>query len=323
MKTGHIGIVGGGALGIIYAGLLAGSQAIHLPIHLVTRQPDVLEAREHGLGVLLPGLTKPTRLGPESVTVVHPDDLGGAAGACDLVLMLSRSYESDYAMAQASHMLAPDGCVVTLQNGLSGWDRLREAGLRYVAGVTFTGGHRTAPDTAVCSRLSDTVLGNSAQHPGDATELATFLNAASVPARVGGDEAVVIWRKILITSVNWLCASVGAPAKDIIPLPEARTFLLDVMAELMPIAASDGAELDWVEQVGDLDRFFAEGGNAIGSAYEALRQGQKLEIEEICQSVLVRAANRGIPAPRTASLSPLLSIQSRVFKKERDRWARK
>src|SRR5690606_33213743 len=147
-----------------------------------------------------------------------------------------------------------------------------------------------------------------------------LLSNSGMPCVIGRDEASVLWRKLLITAVNWICASLGAPAGELISAPRARELILDVLRELMPIAAADGAQLQWDEQVADLDQFIKEGRRAVGSAYEALRQGQRLEVIEICESVLARAERYGIEAKLTDFLLGLLDIQSSLFTRERERW---
>ena len=324
--TGSIAIIGGGALGLIYAGLAAQREKASGPVLLVSRQQELLQAK--GFTVrFLPDAAHPEQsdgtFEPETVRVARLDELSEMFGRCRIAILLARSDDSDYAVDCAGRLLAADGIAVTLQNGLSGWLQLRQSGIRYVAGACFTGAHRIRPDLAVCSRRGRVALAADNANEGAAASVAAFFESCGIAATVERNEATVVWRKVLMTTVNWVCASLGAPVCDVVARPDARALFLDLMREIVPVAAGDGARIVWREQESEVDLFLAEATVAHGSAYSALSHGQTLEIDEICGSVIARAAAAGIAVPRAELLLRLFRIQSSVFMKERERWGKR
>jgi 2-dehydropantoate 2-reductase len=320
-----IGVVGGGALGLIYAGLAARSGQARNPVRLLTRQAE-LARRSASEGINLSfaaGEFPDQSFSAAEISVIGEDEAAAASGLCDLVFVLSRTYDSAYAVAAAKALLAPGGYAVTLQNGLTAWDELRRNDINYLAGVTYTGGSRTAANRALCTRHGGVVLGSDPQKQAAAERAAHFLEACGISCEIGGSEATVLWRKVFMTTINWVCGVVGASVKDVIRCPQARPLFVQAMQELVPIAAVDGALVDWGVQISDLDEFLKVGGAAFGSTYGALQQGQPLEVEEICRSIVARAEVAGLPSACTETYLKLLQVQSSVYLGERESWAKK
>ena len=105
-----IAVVGCGAMGSVYAGLLA---AAGHEVWAIDRWQEHIDAiRAHGLRV--EGASGDRRVPVRATT--------GAAdpGPCDLVILATKAMQVEHAAQSARPLLGPDTVVVSIQNGLGG-----------------------------------------------------------------------------------------------------------------------------------------------------------------------------------------------------------
>ena len=103
----RITIIGAGAMGCLFAVLLADQE----DVRLIDRSPEVVAAiNEHGLRLL-------DAHGERIVHVPIATDPGQVAGS-DVALILVKAAGTSWAGAMAQAVLAPGGLALTLQNGL-------------------------------------------------------------------------------------------------------------------------------------------------------------------------------------------------------------
>ena len=108
----RIAIYGAGAVGASIGGFLA---AAGEDVLLIDPYEEHVAAMQRG-GLLLDGITGEHRV---PVTALVPADLGGVAGAFDLVVIGVKSYDTVDAVERMLPFLRDDTWVVTPQNGLN------------------------------------------------------------------------------------------------------------------------------------------------------------------------------------------------------------
>ncbi|MFB2585229.1 ketopantoate reductase family protein [Herbiconiux liukaitaii] len=112
MTGGRIAVLGAGANG---ASIGVDLTRAGLDVTLIEQWPAHVETmREHGATIRMPGETL-----QQSVRVLHLCQVAEVREPFDIVLMLMKAYDSRWAAELIKPVLAPDGLVVGVQNGMT------------------------------------------------------------------------------------------------------------------------------------------------------------------------------------------------------------
>jgi 2-dehydropantoate 2-reductase len=302
-------VVGGGALGLIYAAALARPDS---PTLLVTRRRALVDAIAAGdVHVELEGNL--LRTGPDAIVATPPED-ADAHGPRDVVLVLARTFESDYAVTVAESLAGSNGIVVMLQNGLTGWDFARRATSANVSGASYIAAWTSKDREAVCKRVGPTVLPAEGHRMRSehAEAIRALFARARLPLETAGRECDVVWRKVAVTSTTWLCAALGLPV-DLVRASDAwEDAVSPLLREIAAVARAAGATVDAAEIVAMVGALPSAPGSK-GSAYSSLERGGRLEVVEICESIARRGDAAGVEVPCTRLVASLARIQEQSF----------
>ena len=214
----------------------------------------------------------------------------------DVVLVLVKSHQTATAARLAARALAPDGIVVTLQNGLGNRETLqltvrREA---VAVGVTTAGATLLGPGR-VSGHPGRTVLGeDSGQRVAAFVEL---LKGAGLEADMCAHIQPFLWRKLVANcAINPLSALQGVPNGQLLEDANARERLERAAREAAAVARALGIELgeDGASIATEVARRTA--GNR-SSMLQDLERGGLTEIDAINGAVIREARRLGIPVP--------------------------
>ena len=135
--------------------------------------------------------------------------------------------------------------------------------------------------------------------------LVARLQAAEVPARILDSEAQVLWSKLV--RLNALACTTTASGEKIGFIrsdPFWRDTLTRCIEEAAAVAAADGANVDPVATLGELDDAHA----GLGSSMQRdIAAGREPELDAIPGAVLRAAARHGLSCPTIASLYDQIS----------------
>jgi 2-dehydropantoate 2-reductase len=292
-------IAGAGAVGGYFGYVLARAG---WPITLLARGAtcDAIAAR--GLRVHSKGEEHVLRL------PVIRDLAAAPAEAFELVFATVKMPDLPALAGVLHRVLAPDGLVVALQNGL-GAEQILAAELgaaRVVGGVAYIGVDCPAPGAV--RHLSGgrvtlaTLPGIDAAR---AARLSLHLEAAGIPSRLADDLRALRWRKLVWNAAfNPVTAlarvTVGEAASD----PGLRAILRGAMEEVVAVARAEGIDLpeDFVERSLEVR---PEHRSGITSMLQDALTGRRTEVEAIVGAVLHAAAERHIPTPTLGTLYSL------------------
>ena len=298
-----VAIVGTGAVGGWYAGLLA--LAGHRVRCLARRDAEVL-ARE---GLTLRSADGERRVRLDAVSR-DPADLGTS----EVVVVAGKATANRELPALAARLAAPGATLVTLQNGMGNAEALAavaDAG-RVVAGLCFVCINRTAPGL-VENSLPGHVRLAAAEGPAGprVRDVASLLSGAGVDARAEDSLESVLWRKLCWNiPFNGLSIAAGGLTTDRILADAAlRDRALRLMLEVRAAAEARGVPFG-MDHVG---RQFAvtEGmGPYRTSSLIDYAEGREVEVDPIWRIPLARGTQAGAAMPELARL--LAEIESRL-----------
>lgn len=298
----RIAVVGAGAVGCYYGGMLARAGA---PVTLVGRAVHVDAIRRDGLILEIGG----TR---EQVTATAATDVAAIADA-RLVLVCVKSGDTEAtARAMAPH-LARDALVVSLQNGVDNARRMRPLlSAQVLACVVYVGCEMAGPGHVRHMGRGDLVIGGE---PGSeaaaraAAYVAAIFVRAGVPCTVAADIDADLWGKLIVNcAYNPLSALTRLPYGPMTASPWSREIMPQVVAEAIAVAHADGVRL---RTDGLLERVLALGASMpgqISSTAQDIGHGKATEIDALNGYVARRGEALGVPTPVNRTLHALVKL---------------
>ncbi len=300
-----VAVVGAGALGCLFGGMLARAG---VQVTLIGRATHVAAIQRDGLRFESRGQTT-------IVPVTATEDMTGVRGA-RLVLLCVKSTDTDaVARAMAPH-LGPDAVVINLQNGVDNVERIRVhvgnrvlPGLVYVAAEMAGPGHvrHTGGGNLTIGELDVLRRSNSSDRQ-TLDEIAALLTGAGIKVTISDAVEVDLWTKLVMNcAYNAISALTGSQYGRMVAMEEVRAVMADTVNEVIAVAAAKGVRLpdDLVARAIRL----ADGMPVtISSTAQDLKRGRRTEIDHLNGYVAREGAALGIATPVNRTLNALVKL---------------
>lgn len=289
-----IAIVGAGAVGCYYGGLLA--QAGHQVV-LIGRAAHVEAIRAQGLVL-------ERESGREHIPLDASTEMNSVKSAA-LVLVCVKSMDTETVADQIAPYLAPVAQILSLQNGVGNAgvlaDRLAR---RVIAMAVYVGTGMVGPGHVRHHGQGSLVIGSGPE----SEALAALLTDAAIPTTIADDIDAVLWSKLIVNcAYNAVSAITDQPYGRINAQADARQLIANIVTECEVVAAACGIRLP----AGMLDKVLAVGSSMAGqysSTALDLRRGRRTEVEELNGHVVRHGAAHGIPTPVNQALLALMKV---------------
>jgi 2-dehydropantoate 2-reductase len=296
-----IAIIGAGALGSLFGGLLARSgEEVRLfdPIakeHIAKINRDGLIIEEEG---------KEERVAVRATTSI--EELGEA----ELVGLFVKAHQTEAALQIARPALGPSTLVLSLQNGL-GLEQLMERHVprgRLLRGVTAQGSTLLGPGRVRHAGRGPTWLGPVGQV--DRAKLKAIVeafNRAGIETHLEQDIARLVWRKLLINAgINALTAVFDVPNGELVADPELREIMRAVVCEAIGVAQALGLDFPAEETIAQVEEVCRLTARNISSMLQDVRRGSPTEIDYINGAIVHCGEEVGISTPLNLLLTRLV-----------------
>lgn len=298
----RIAVLGTGALGCLWAAHLAAHAEVWM---LGTWAEGIAAIRQQGIIVHAPAGCWQARVS----VAATPDD----APPAEVVLTLVKSYQTARAAQWAARIVAPDGLVVTLQNGLDNLPRLAAAvgHTRAIAGATAEGATLLAPGQVRHAGHGPTWLGARAENTAAVEALARLFTRVGFDARVTDDVEGLLWRKTIINAaINPLSALWRVPNGELLATDERRRLLAQLAQEAVEVARTQGIGAlpeDPLAAVSAVCRATAANRS---SMLQDVERGRPTEIDSINGAIVHRGRQLGIATPLNEAVWQLVRALS-------------
>ena len=294
-----IGVVGAGAVGCYYGGMLAHAGR---EVHFLMRS-DLEPVRERGL-------TIHTRGGTVHLPKVHAHGTAAEMGPCDLVIIALKATGNAALDSLLPPLLHEHTALLTLQNGLGNEEYLaqRWGRERVMGGLCFVCLNRTAPGIIEHLDHGRISLGEFTGLPQPRThEIASALVAAGIDAGAVDNLITERWRKLLwnIPFNGLAIAGGGATVADILADYGLRTSARALMEEVLTAARLLGHEIPGSFADFQIERSYSMGPYRPSSLIDWELQ-RPVEVEAIWGEPLRRGLAAGAAMPRLEFLYHLL-----------------
>jgi 2-dehydropantoate 2-reductase len=286
----QITIIGSGALGSLFASLLAE----HAEIAMLSHWEEQIEAvKTHGLILL----DSKGRQSTHQIQITsNPRDLEPV----DLALILVKSYQTVRAGYELAPVLAPDGLVITLQNGLGNLEALQAAlgRGRVIQGITAQGATMMGAGRVRHAGYGPT---NIAQAAGKGEVLSKFinlLNKAAIGAEIIGDVKGLQWGKLAVNAgINALTAILKVRNGYLIEHENAKRAMCAAAQETAVVADALGISLPYDDVCGQVTAVAEATADNYSSMLQDVLRGAPTEIDSINGAVANFGRQIGVSTP--------------------------
>jgi 2-dehydropantoate 2-reductase len=290
----NIAVMGAGAVGCYYGGMLA--RAGH-PVILIGRPHHVEAVRRDGL--FLETLSFKAHLPMQAST-----DASGLRGA-KLVLCCVKSTDTENAAADMAPHLQPEALVLSLQNGVDNAQRLQARLSRDVAATAvYVAAEMVGPGHVRHHGRGELVIGPSAA----SAELARLFAEAGVPVQISDNVAGALWGKLIMNcAYNALSAITQLPYGRLVQSDGVEPVMRAVMQECLAVAQGELVTVpgDVWEEVRRIGRTMS---GQFSSTAQDLARGRRTEIDHLNGYVVRKGEALGIPTPVNRTLHTVVKL---------------
>lgn len=305
-----IAVIGAGALGSLFGGLLASDGNDVWLLHHRKEYAEALEER----GVTIEEADGDTRQIQVNSTVD-----AAAVGPVDLAIVLVKSHQTLPSVRQHDACLGPETRVLSLQNGLTNHYRLREhvGAERTLHGVTYQGAERDGPGRIHRTAPGPSIFGGKdaafARRAGDVFE------SAGVEARVVADPFEYVWRKQLWgVAIKPVAALTRLPNRELVADERLLRVMYRLMEEAATVAAARGVEVDAHDVFEQLTSALA-GSTHTSSMLQDVTAGRRTEVGDVNGAVVELGEVEGVDVPYNEMATALVEGLERGYLEEDER----
>ena len=298
MSTTRVAVVGAGAVGCYYGGMLARAG---VPVTLIGRPAHVDAIQRDGLRLT-------TASSDEHIAVESSADIAAVAGAT-LVLVCVKSADSASTAADLAPHLAPDARVLSLQNGVDNAARMQAVLQRPVAPtVVYVGCEMAGPGHVRHLGRGELVIpADLGVAPGlSAADLVALFAPAGVPVQVSDNVLGALWGKLVINcGYNAISAITDTDYGHMMARPDIAATVHGVVDECLAVAAALGITVPGDSHAG-IDRIAATMPGQVSSTCQDLRRGKATEIDYLNGYVVREGERAGVATPLNRTLQALV-----------------
>jgi 2-dehydropantoate 2-reductase len=292
LQLGKIAVMGAGAVGCYYGGMLA--RAGH-DVTLIGRAQHVEAVRKSGLRVQ-------TSAFDERVPMRASEEPSAIRGA-KLVLFSVKSPDTEKAGAALAPYLEPDAAILSLQNGVDNAERLAATlGRDVIPAVVYVAVEMAGPGHVKHNGRGELVIGPS---PASARIAAAFA-AAGVPVEVSDNVIGALWAKLIVNcAYNALSAITQLPYGRLVQGDGVPAVMRDVVDECLAVARAAGVDVP-----GDMRQAVPQIAQSMPAQFSStaqdLARGKPTEIDHLNGLVVRKGDALGISTPANRLLLALV-----------------
>jgi len=304
-----IGIVGAGAMGGLFGGMLtrAGQDVWLIDNHKERAE----EIKREGLiieesGVFMPGEPK------EEVIRIKATTEPREVGPCDLVILFVKAYDTEEATRDSLPLTGNKTVWLTLQNGLGNIEKMSkivEEG-RVIGGITYQGATVLEMGRIRHAGFGKTEIGEISGKKSERIKyISDIFNQAGIETEISDNIEGVLWGKLLINAViNSLTAVTGVKNGQLLESPHLREIMKLIVEEVVRVPLGKGIRLPYQRVVEKVEEQCQASRDNISSMLQDILRKRRTEIDFINGAIVSEAEKIGIPTPLNRALWNLVKF---------------
>jgi len=244
----------------------------------------------------------------------------GEVSGVDLAIVCVNGYNTRQAAEAAGGMLAEEGCVLTLQNGLGNLEVLTEVvgEGRIVGGLTFHSADLQAPGKVRHTNKGPTYLGELDHNKTPRLEtIRSAMERAGMQPQVEDDIIATIWGKFVLNcSINPLCAIADLRPGHIREVEAFDEFQSKIIEEVLALIEAKGVVLADPDPLATIKAYSAKKFHRVSMQQHLLR-ARPTEIDSLNGYVARESERLGLKAPYNDALTRI--VKGRQYQPEGER----
>lgn len=303
-----IAVVGAGAVGCFYGGLLARGG----------RKVTLIGRAAHMDAISRDGMQFTSKTLPSGTIRLQASTEPDAVSGCDLVLFCVKTSDTVATAEQVKPFLGADTPVVLLQNGVDNLRRITSViNNPVVPSVVYVACSMGEPGQLVHAGAGSLIIGKPRESADDnrlspalLERLSQTFESARIGCPVAGDIDLRLWSKLAINCAFNAISAVGqSNYGTILDMPSAVESMRLSINEVAAVANACDIPLDAAETFETI----LKAGNAMrpatSSTSQDLVRGKRTEIDELNGFVARRGAELGVPTPVNHVLHTLVKLR--------------
>ena len=241
-----------------------------------------------------------------------PEQLKGT----QLALVLVKSWQTERAASQLRDLLADDGVVLTLQNGLGNGEILSAAlgAERIALGVTTYGATTLGPGKVRPG--GEGII--SVQEHDRLSPLIDLLRRGGLKLQQQPDISGLIWDKLVVNvAINPLTGLLGVKNGVLLESPAVRELMGLAAREAANVAQAGGIRINLSDPAQTAEAVAAATGENLSSMLQDLKRGAPTEIDVLCAKVVSLGKDLDISTPVNEMLTILVRGKVDLSRKEK------
>ncbi len=305
-------VVGAGAMGSVYAALLA--EAGH-EVWAVDAWAEHVD-RINATGLRLEGAS-----GDRVIRLIRATTRIEDVGVCDLCIIATKASAVGIVAQGLAPVIGPDALVLTIQNGLGAGDRIAQymptqnvlLGVADGFGASLKGPGHAFHSAMKLIRLGEIQGGLTTR----LKRLEVLWQEAGFKARAFADIHQLIWEKFLCNvTLSAPCTVFDCTVGELMNDPEHWAVAMGCMQEAYAAGMAEGIQFSFEDPIAYVSNFAA----MLQSASPSMRQDhlarRASEIDAINGMVPIMGARHGIATPYNSTLSAVVRAREAEFIKE-------
>jgi len=302
----RIAIVGAGAMGCLYGGLLSASgQDVTL---LDIMEDHVKAMNENGLRMEVKNASGgfEERIFDSVKATTNPLDIG----VVDLAIIFVKSTFTRQAAEANRVLFGPNTTVLTLQNGMGNVEAISTVvdETNIIAGTTAHGATMLGPGHIRHAGSGITILGELDGKVSKRMEkIAALFNQAGLETEVTENVTGLLWDKLLVNvGINALTAILGVQNGKLVEIQEAENLLEQAVEEGRKVAEARGVRLNHSDPVAHTKEVCRATAENRSSMLQDVTNGRKTEIDMINGAIAREGRAVFVPTPVNELLTLLI-----------------
>ena len=302
-----VAVVGAGAMGSVYAGILADAGNEVWAVDRWAEHVEAIRAR----GLVVEGAS-----GRRTVRLRATSD-PAEPGPCELVVIATKALDVEAAAAAAAPLVGPETVVLPIQNGLGSADRVAAVLGEERVAIGVAGGFGASVVAPGHVRHEGWELVRLGERNGPATprirRVAKAWEDAGFRVRVYDDVDRLVWEKLICNvAFSGTCTILERPIRGVLDDPSAWAVASGCAREAYEVARARGIALEVGDPAAHVRAFGETIADARPSMLLDLLAGRPLEVDAINGAIGPAAREVGLAAPVNETVTALVKAKSGV-----------
>jgi 2-dehydropantoate 2-reductase len=292
-------IVGAGAMGSLFASLLAKSKE---EVWLLDKDKDRAAKINHS-GISVEGLSN---FKAQIKATADPQEIG----TTDLVIICVKSYHTKEAMLFAKPVIGDDTMALTLQNGFGNVEVIGEivGSDKVLGGVTNAGATLIECGKVRYAGKGETVVGTlDGRINVEMRYIRELFNKVGLETKISRDIKGLIWSKLIINvGINALTAITRLNNGKLVELDGTRKIMRDAVTEAVKVAKRKRIKLIYDDPLAKVEAVCEATSANVSSMLQDVLRNKRTEIDFINGVIVRQGQEMGIPTPVNSLLVDLV-----------------